>query len=96
LIGGARHLFESESTDQFGANEDNRSFLLELLAENILPDHQSIDIEYGWSGIIASGPVKLPIVQKHSDRITLGVRLGGMGVAIGMKIGADTATLVYQ
>lgn len=93
LIGGARNLFPSESTDQHGINKKNIAYLKSILEEKVIPQIRPISIDYKWSGIIAPKPSKLPIVKRHSDRITLGVRLGGMGVAIGMKIGEELATL---
>lgn len=94
LIGGARNRYEQEHTDTHGINDANVDFLLSLLRDKILPQQpHHIEAEYKWSGIIATGPSKRPIVKKLSDRITIGVRLGGMGVAIGMKIGRTVATL---
>jgi len=93
LIGGARNKFDSESTDIHGINEKNITYLKSILEDKILPHVGPIEVDYKWSGIIAPQPSKLPIVKKYSDRITMGVRLGGMGVAIGMKIGEQVATL---
>ncbi|MFT6806864.1 MAG: gamma-glutamylputrescine oxidase [Saprospiraceae bacterium] len=93
LIGGARNLFKAESTDIHGINEENITYLKSILEEKVIPHVGPIQVEYKWSGIIAPKPSKLPIVKKHSNRITMGVRLGGMGVAIGMKIGQEVATL---
>ena len=93
LIGGARNFFPSECTDQHGINEDNITFLKSILEEKIVPQVGAIEVDFKWSGIIAPKPSKFPIVKKYSDRVTLGVRLGGMGVAIGMKIGEEVATL---
>jgi len=93
LIGGARNKFDSESTDIHGINENNIAYLKSILENKLLPQVGPIKVDYKWSGIIAPQPSKIPIVKKYSDHITLGVRLGGMGVAIGMKIGEDVATL---
>ena len=40
------------------------------------------------------GSQKKPILQSTSNRIHAGVRLGGMGVAIGSQVGRDLADLV--
>ncbi len=93
LIGGGRHLFEEEQTLDHGINQENISYLMDLLKERVLPHRDDLSIYMNWSGIIAPKPSKIPIVKKVSDHITIGVRLGGMGVAIGMKIGEDVATL---
>jgi hypothetical protein len=39
------------------------------------------------------GKTKEPIVKKIDDKIAVGVRLGGMGVAIGNSIGKELADL---
>ena len=61
----------------------------------ILPN-QKFEVDHNWSGIMAFGPNKKPILQKQSDRVSVGVRLGGMGVAIGSKIGSELADLMLQ
>ena len=40
------------------------------------------------------GNKKKPIIKKLSDRVYCGIRLGGMGVAIGATVGQDLAALV--
>jgi gamma-glutamylputrescine oxidase len=47
-----------------------------------------------WSGIMAFGNSKKPIIQKVNDNLVIGVRLGGMGVAIGSSMGRATAALL--
>jgi len=49
-----------------------------------------------WSGIMAFGKNKIPLVEKIDSNIALGVRLGGMGIAIGSKIGEATAQLLFD
>jgi len=49
-----------------------------------------------WSGIMAFGKNKTPLVEKIDSNIALGVRLGGMGIAIGSKIGEATAQLLFD
>ena len=44
-----------------------------------------------WSGIMAFGKNKKPIVEKISDNVVIGARLGGMGVAIGSLVGEKVA-----
>ena len=94
LLGGGRHLdFEGETTTTFGANENIRPALEQLLREVICPG-QNIAIDRWWTGIMGIGPVKKPIVQRISDHIAVAVRLNGMGVAIGALVGAEGADLV--
>ena len=94
LIGGGRHLFrEQENTDQFGTTENIRTVLENLLHEVVLPDEKNIEITDAWSGILGLGSEKKPILQKINDRIFVGVRMGGMGVAIGSAVGEKLAAL---
>jgi gamma-glutamylputrescine oxidase len=96
LLGGGRNLDpQGETTTDFNTTPLIRSSLEKLLAEVILPN-QSVKVEQWWSGILGVGPVKSPIVRKYSDRITLAVRMGGMGVAIGTLVGEEAATLVLK
>tara|TARA_R110002012_G_scaffold32899_3_gene96691 strand:- start:27466 stop:28602 length:1137 start_codon:yes stop_codon:yes gene_type:complete len=93
LLGGGRNLdFDKETTTDFGVNEVILAELKRLLAEVIAPG-SSLKIDQQWSGIMAFGKTKEPIVKKVSDNITIGVRLGGMGVAIGTLVGEELAAL---
>ena len=47
-----------------------------------------------WSGIMAFGKIKSPIIKKVSDKIAIGVRSGGMGVAIGTQVGKELHELL--
>lgn len=94
LLGGGRNLdFRTEETTEFGQTVLVQNKLEKLLQETILPN-TAIDIEHRWSGIMGVGSSKKPIVKKISDRIGYGVRLGGMGVAIGSNIGHELAELM--
>lgn len=96
IFGGARNLdVESERTTNFSINELILEKLKKDLKEIILPN-QDFEIDHIWSGIMAFGPNKKPILQKYSPRVSVGVRLGGMGVAIGSKIGLEMADLMRE
>lgn len=96
LLGGGRHLdFEGETTDQFGHTERIQRALRELLDAVVLPDTPHT-IDRWWSGILGVGDRKSPIVRRYSDRVTLAVRLGGMGVAIGALVGRQAADLSLE
>ena len=87
IFGGGRHLdLEAETTTEFGTTEKVQTSLLKKLQQVILPN-QNFEVEHTWSGIMAFGENKKPIVETYSERIELGVRLGGMGVAIGSNVG---------
>ena len=38
----------------------------------------------------------MPIIEKRGDQIALGIRLGGMGVAIGSRVGKAVAELLIK
>jgi glycine/D-amino acid oxidase-like deaminating enzyme len=94
LLGGGRNLaFEEETTTKLGQTELIQNRLEELLKEVILPN-TDFKIAHRWSGIMGLGSAKKPIVEQLSDHVYCGVRLGGMGVAIGSLIGQELADLV--
>lgn len=94
LFGGGRNLdFEGENTAEFGQTERIQNKLEELLSTVILP-HQEYKIAHRWSGIMGLGSHKNPIVEQLSENIYCGVRLGGMGVAIGSIVGQELADLI--
>ena len=63
-----------------------------MLTDVILPEkHFSID--YEWAGIMGVGATKQPIIEKIDAKIGVGVRMGGMGVAIGTSVGKKLANL---
>lgn len=94
LFGGGRNLdFEGETTTELGQTEIIQNRLEKLLKEVILPN-QEFEIAHRWSGIMGMGSSKNPIVEQISENVYCGVRLGGMGVAIGSLIGTELADLI--
>ena len=94
LLGGGRNLdFQTEETTQFGQTEIIQNKLEELLKTTILPKTK-VEIDHRWSGIMGVGNQKKAILKKISSNVFCGVRLGGMGVAIGSVIGEELAELV--
>ncbi len=94
LLGGGRNLdFETEKTTTFGQTERVQSELERLLHEVIVPG-VDFEVDRRWSGIMGVGPQKMPIVKQLSNNVFCGVRLGGMGVAIGSVIGREVAGLL--
>lgn len=94
LLGGGRNLdFDAETTTEFAQTEIVQNKLEQLLKEVILPN-QDFKIEHRWSGIMGIGNSKNPIVSQLSNNVYCGVRLGGMGVAIGSLIGTELADLI--
>ncbi len=93
LFGGGRNLdFSTEETTEFGETQIIQDKLEALLRNMILPDHP-VKIERRWSGIMGVGAQKSPIVKQISNSIYCGVRLGGMGVALGSLVGKELAEL---
>ena len=94
LLGGGRNLdFEGETTTDLNQTEKIQKKLEELLKNVILPN-QEFQIAHRWSGIMGIGSQKNPIVSQLSENVYCGVRLGGMGVAIGSIIGKELAELL--
>ncbi len=92
LLGGGRNLDTiGETTDKFGLTSEIQNRLEELLAEVILPDEQ-VEVEQRWSGIMGMGPQKKPILKAISKDVFCGIRLGGMGIAIGSLVGNSLAS----
>lgn len=93
LFGGGRNLdFKTEETTEFGETKIIQDKLESILRNMILPNHP-VKIERRWSGIMGVGKQKSPIVKQVSDSIFCGVRLGGMGVALGSLVGKELAEL---
>jgi gamma-glutamylputrescine oxidase len=96
LFGGGRNLdFEGERTTEMGLNERIQADLDEKLANIILPG-QSYEIAMRWSGIMAFGETKKPIVRSFGQRVFGAFRMGGMGVALGSTSAAELADLIEQ
>jgi glycine/D-amino acid oxidase-like deaminating enzyme len=96
LFGGGRNMdFEGERTTDFSLNQHIQKDLISKISEIILPG-TAFEIEDWWTGIMAFGASKRPILIKQSTGIYLGVRMGGMGVAIGSEMGERLATLICK
>lgn len=95
LLGGARNQdFETEKTTDFKTTEFLQHHLEQFLKEVILPN-QDFKIAMRWSGIMAIGNEKTPIVKQISEGQFCAVRLSGMGVALAPKIGEIVCELIY-
>jgi glycine/D-amino acid oxidase-like deaminating enzyme len=92
LIGGFRNTDkENETTSNFGIT----SFIQDKI-ESFISDYitsEKINIDYRWSGILGVGDTKKPILERYSENVFVGVRMGGMGVAIGNLIGKKLSEL---
>lgn len=96
LLGGARNTdFLNEDTEDFGTNPRILQALENFLFTH-LADRNTCTVDYQWSGIIAVGNQKLPIIRSISPRLFVGVRCSGMGIALASVIGEDLKDLVLQ
>ena len=94
LFGGGRNLdFKTEETTEIAQTEIIQHKLEELLKTTILPEIP-FEIDQRWSGIMGVGKQKNPVVKQISENVYCGVRLGGMGVAIGSLVGKELSELI--
>jgi gamma-glutamylputrescine oxidase len=94
LLGGARNKdFERERTTEFNTTSFIQEELERFLSTVILPG-QKYEITDRWSGIMAMGSEKMPILRKFSDNIIVAVRMSGMGVALAPVIGDTVASMI--
>ena len=94
LLGGGRNLdFKGEETSSFGETALIQNRLEEIMHSIILPN-TPIEIDLRWSGIMGMGNQKKPIVKQLANNVYCGVRMGGMGIAIGSLVGKELANLV--
>ncbi len=96
LIGGARNQdFSGETTESMEVTDKIKGHIVNLLRDVILPG-KSFSIDYEWAGIMGVGQEKMPLIEHKSERICYAVRMGGMGVAMGMTIGDRLAQLAQS
>jgi glycine/D-amino acid oxidase-like deaminating enzyme len=89
IFGGGRNRdFDTETTATFGINPLIAQDLEEKLKTIILPQFQP-EIDYFWSGIMAFGKEKLPLLHSLHPNVAAGVRLSGMGVALSSKVALE-------
>lgn len=94
LLGGGRNLdFKAEETVLMATTPLVQNKLKQLLQEVILPN-TPFKIDHQWSGIMGVGTQKTPILKQIHTNLYCGVRLGGMGVAIGSSIGKKLAQML--
>ncbi len=93
LIGGGRNLdFKKEETTELFITQEIQSAIEEKLKRIILPK-TTFEIEHRWAGIMGIGNKKEPIIKRVDSRVCIGVRMGGMGVAIGTLVGQRLAEM---
>jgi gamma-glutamylputrescine oxidase len=97
LLGGARNkAFAEERTTAIETTELIQKELERYLEQVVIPNHKgTYTIDYRWSGIMAMGSEKMPIVKEISPRIFCAVRMSGMGVALAPTVGQQIPALIY-
>ena len=96
LLGGGRHLdMTGETTFDMNQTPEIQTHLEGLLRNHILPN-VSFEIEHRWSGILGIGSQKKPIVKELQPNVYCGIRMGGMGVAIGSLVGHQLSKLMTE
>ena len=86
-------IFKGEETTEFNQTDLIQNKLEALLKNTILPE-TSFEIDHRWSGIMGLGNQKKAVVKQVSDHVFCGVRLGGMGIAVGSLVGKELASLI--
>jgi glycine/D-amino acid oxidase-like deaminating enzyme len=96
LLGGARNkAFREEETTQMQISDTIQNELERYLDEVILPNNKGqYTIDYRWSGIMAMGSEKMPIVKEVEPNIFCAVRMSGMGVALAPVAGQTVSKLM--
>ena len=93
LIGGGRNQnFKQENTSVIQTTEDIQKAIEKILKSVVLPS-TSFKIDRRWAGIMGVGQDKSPIIQQLYPNVTAGIRMGGMGVAIGTLVGQELAQM---
>ncbi|MGB5820205.1 MAG: FAD-dependent oxidoreductase [Saonia sp.] len=94
LFGGGRNLdFKGEETTRLGETPLIQNTLETILKDVVLP-RTPFEVDLRWSGIMGMGHQKRPIIKQVSNHIYCGIRLGGMGIAIGSLVGKELAELI--
>ena len=88
LIGGGRHWNLKNNTEL--------EQKLKALLNDAFPETLMANIEYQWTGILGIGATRMPIVSRLHARSVAAVKLGGMGVAMGMQLGKESIELLLS
>jgi hypothetical protein len=96
LLGGGRNIDPLlEETTENGVNPKIRKRLMDDLANLILPD-KKFQVDMEWTGIMGFGEDKFPMIKELESGVFAGIKLGGMGVALGSLVGEELSKLVLQ
>lgn len=94
LFGGGRNLdIEGEATTDFALNDRIQNNLEQKLKEIILPC-TPFEIDMRWTGIMAFGTTKSPVVKALTNRVFAAYRMGGMGVALAAEVASEMGQMI--
>lgn len=95
LIGGGRNKYlQMEENYTIETNDHIINYLTTFLKERVITNEE-FQITKKWSGIMAMGNGKNPIITKHSENHIICARMGGIGVALS-PIAALKAINIYE
>lgn len=87
LLGGARNKdLAAENSDQMVTTPFIQEELERFLQTAVMPGRK-LRIEHRWTGIMAMGSEKVPIIRRVDKHVYCAVRMSGMGVALSPVIG---------
>lgn len=95
LLGGARHIDKDNERTTAQVTSAKIQDALDLTLQSIVLPYTNYSVDMRWVGTMGVGEQKSPIVERITDRTALAVRMGGMGVAIGSRIGQKVAYLKW-
>jgi glycine/D-amino acid oxidase-like deaminating enzyme len=94
LFGGGRNLdIQTEETTDFALNNSIQRALVDKL-DNLFGTGFKYEIDLRWTGIMAFGKDKTPIVERVDDHLYVAVKMGGMGIALAGFIGEEIAEMM--
>lgn len=94
LLGGARNKFiDAEETFSADTSDSVQQELERFLTDIILPG-TAFRVDLRWSGTMAVGKEKKPIIQKINERVYCAVRMSGMGVALAPQVAKEVAGIM--
>lgn len=96
LLGGGRNKFKAEETTfEQHTTEIVQQHLLEVLQTNILPN-RTFELQDQWAGTLGLGLSKTPVIVTFGKNAFIGVRMGGMGIAIGAMVAEKLSNLIMN
>jgi glycine/D-amino acid oxidase-like deaminating enzyme len=98
LLGGARNkAFAEEQTTVMETTETIQRELERYLSTVVLPRFAGkYTIEHRWSGIMAMGSEKMPILKQALPNVFCAVRMSGMGVALAPVVGREITRMMMD